>query len=95
MNVKYINKAQDVPLKVALVFLILLTIVGIILLIAYEKQASDCKNLESPLCLTGNCAGKSSACNNAPFKTVNGNTVCKASLVNQQQIPLVQFSTPS
>jgi hypothetical protein len=93
-NITYINKSQDVPLKVILGFLILIFIIGIVLLIIFETEHSNCKNKESPICLTGNCAGQSQACQNAPFKLENEIYICKASLVNQQNIPKVQFSTP-
>ena len=92
-NITYINKAQDVPLKIIIAFLVLIIIVGIILLIVFETEHNDCKTKESPYCLTGNCSGQSQACQNAPFKNVNGNYVCKSALVNQQTIPKVQFST--
>ena len=91
-NITYINKAQDVPLKVIIGFLVLLIIVGIVLLIVYETQHNNCKTKESPYCLTGNCSGFSQSCQNAPFKNVNGSYVCKSSLVNQQTIPKVNFA---
>jgi len=95
MSFTYINKAQDVPLKVALIFLVLLAVVGIILVFVFEKQYSSCKNSESPLCITGNCPASSSNCQNIPFKIENGKTICKSSLLNQQDIPRVNFSNTS
>ena len=92
MNFTYINKTQDVPLKVVLVFLILLAIIGIILVVVFEKQYSNCKDNESPLCITGNCPASSSICKAIPFKVLDGKTICKTSLLNQQDIPLISFS---
>jgi hypothetical protein len=94
-SVTVVNKSSDTGLKIILIILGLLFIVGLILVFVFEKHYSDCKNLESPLCLTGNCPAKSTNCGNAPFKIINsGNTTgyqCKTALVNQQTIPAAQF----
>jgi len=93
MNFQVINKSQDTALKVGIIFLGLLIIVGIVLLVVFESQHKNCKDLEGPLCLTGNCRAKSSACGFAPFKIESGGkAVCKTALVNQQNIPTVQFA---
>lgn len=92
MNFKYINKTQDVPLKIVLVFLILLIIIGLILIFVYDKQYKSCKNDESPLCITGNCLQKSDTCRSSPFKIIDGKTICKNSLLNQQATPLISFT---
>jgi hypothetical protein len=94
-SITVVNKSSDTGLKIILIILGLLLIVGIILIFVFEKHYSDCKNLESPLCLTGNCPAPSTNCGNAPFKIINdGNTTgyqCKRALVNQQTIPTAQF----
>ena len=95
-NITVVNKSSDTGLKIILIILGLLFIVGIILLIVFEKHYNDCKNLESPLCLTGNCPAPSTNCKSAPFKVINsgGTTTyqCKPGLVNQQTIPTAQFN---
>jgi hypothetical protein len=94
-SVTVVNKSSDTGLKIILIILGLLFVVGLILVYVFEKHYSDCKTLESPLCLTGNCPAQSTNCGNAPFKIINsGNTTgyqCKQGLVNQQTIPAAQF----
>lgn len=97
MSVTVINKAQDTGLKIILVILGLIFLVGCVLLYVFEKHHSDCKNNESPLCLTGNCPASSSNCGNAPFRTIAGEGTsgfqCKSSLMNQQDVPLASLQS--
>ena len=62
------------------------------MVIVFEKQYKTCKTDESPLCITGNCPAVSSICKNIPFKILDGKTTCKNSLLNQQYVPLINFS---
>lgn len=94
-SVTVVNKSSDTGLKIILIIMGLLFVIGLILVYVFEKHYSDCKTLESPLCLTGNCPAASNACGNGPFKIINsGGTTgyqCKRALVNQQTIPSAQF----
>ena len=92
-SVTVVNKSSDTGLKIILIILGLLFVIGIVLLIVFERHYNDCKNLESPLCLTGNCPAQSSACGNQPFKKNSDGSgyVCKPPIVGQQFIPRAQF----
>lgn len=93
---KVINKTKDVGLKVGIVIMGFLILIGIILIFVFEKQYSDCRNKESPLCLSGNCPASSgqdadgNSCQNQPFKLVDGQILCKPP-ITFGQAPVVTF----
>jgi hypothetical protein len=74
---------------VIIVILIILIIVGIVLIIVFQGQYNNCKDKESPLCLTGNCPATTDACGNSPFKFVDGQIVCKNSIFPASKVPTV------
>jgi hypothetical protein len=93
---KIVNKTNDVGLKVGIVIMGFLILIGIILIVVFEKQYSDCRNNESPLCLSGNCPASSgtdadgNSCSNQPFLVVNGQIECKPP-ITFGQAPTVSF----
>jgi hypothetical protein len=92
-SVTVVNKSTDTGLKIILIILGLIFVIGIVLLIVFERHYNDCKTLESPLCLTGNCPAPSESCGNQPFKKNSDGSgyVCKPPIVGQQDIPKATF----
>ena len=84
-----IPKQSKTGAIVIVVILAILIIVGIVLIFIFQKQYNDCKNKESPLCLTGNCPKTTDTCGPNPFKFVNGQIVCKNSIFPKSQVPTV------
>jgi uncharacterized membrane protein affecting hemolysin expression len=92
-TITVVNKSVDTGLKIILIVLGLIFVVGIVLLIVFERHYNDCKNLESPLCLTGNCPAPSEACGNQPFKKNSDGSgyVCKPPIIAQPDVPKATF----
>lgn len=92
MNTQVVKKSKNTALIIGIVLLGIIIVIGVVLLIIFEKEYDDCKRLESPLCLTGNCINTSSNCGVSPFKVENGQYLCKSSILQQQNIPRVNFN---
>ncbi len=84
-----IPKQSNTGAIVIVVILAILIIVGIVLIFTFQKQYNNCKDKESPLCLTGNCPKTTDACGPNPFKFENGQIVCKNSIFPGGQVPTV------
>ena len=84
-----IPKQSNTGAIVIVVILIILIVVGIVLIIVFQGQYNNCKDKESPLCLTGNCPAATDACGNSPFKFVDGQIVCKNSIFPASKVPTV------
>ena len=84
-----IPKKSNTGAIVIVVILIILIVVGIVLIIVFQGQYNNCKDKESPLCLTGNCPANTDACGPSPFKFVNGEIVCKTSIFPTGTVPTV------
>jgi len=89
MSFTNINKPRDTGLKFLIGFFILVIIIGLILVFVYEKKYNDCKNNESPLCLTGNCPAQVDFCGASPFKYVNGDLKCKYAIFQNPSVPSI------
>lgn len=92
MNAQIVKKSKNTALIIGIVLLGIIIVIGVVLLIIFEKEYDDCKRLESPLCLTGNCLQPSTNCQGSPFKVEDGQYVCKSSILQQQNIPRVNFN---
>jgi hypothetical protein len=84
-----VPKQSNTGAIVIVVILIILIIVGIVLIIVFQGQYNNCKDKESPLCLTGNCPANTDACGPSPFKFVDGEIVCKTSILPTGTVPTV------
>jgi hypothetical protein len=84
-----VPKQSNTGAIVIIVILAILIIVGIVLIIVFQGQYNNCKDKESPLCLTGNCPATTDACGNSPFKFVDGQIVCKTSIFPTSTVPTV------
>jgi hypothetical protein len=84
-----IPKQSNTGAIVIVVILAILIIVGIVLIFTFQKQYNNCKDKESPLCLTGNCPKNTDACGPNPFKFENGQIVCKNSIFPGGKVPTV------
>jgi hypothetical protein len=84
-----IPKQSKTGAIVIVVILAILIIVGIVLIFIFQKQYNDCKNKESPLCLTGNCPATTDTCGPNPFKWDNGQIICKNSIFPTGKVPTV------
>lgn len=86
-----VPKQSNTGAIVIIVILIILIIVGIVLIIVFQGQYNNCKDKESPLCLTGNCPARIDAggCEYSPFKFVDGEIKCKTSIFPTSKVPTV------
>ncbi len=84
-----IPKKSNTGAIVIVSILALLIVIGIVLIVVFQRQYSNCKNKESPLCLTGNCPAKTDDCGPNPFRYVNGEIKCKPAIFQNPSVPSV------